>query len=88
MPIAGGGGADGADVATVDVAAGGLAAAWPSMRFGGGANAFVGMGATTAWAGTCGWAPRTSSRGSVGSSDNSLKRVAAYSTRSRGWPYV
>ena len=56
------------------------------MMFGGGAKAFVGTGATTERVDTRGRA--VSSWGSVGSSDSSLKRVAAYSTRSRGCPSV
>jgi len=57
-------------------------------RFGGGANAFVGMGAATLGSTLRGRVSRASSLGSVGPSDNWLKRVAAYSTRSRDWPYV
>jgi hypothetical protein len=53
--------------------------------FGGGAKALVGRGAATRARRGRGF---TSSLGSVGSSDSSLKRAAAYSTRSRGWPYV
>jgi hypothetical protein len=54
-----------------------------AARFGGGAKAFVGMGAPTAGARLGGRASRTSSLGSVGPRDSWLKRIAAYSTRSR-----
>jgi hypothetical protein len=77
-----------ASAADAGAAADAGVAAWRSMMFGGGAKALVGIGATTERDDARGCAPRTSSCGSVGSSDNSLKRVAAYSTRSRDCPYV
>jgi hypothetical protein len=59
-----------------------------AARFGGGAKAFVGTGATTVGARLRGRASRASSLGNVGPSDSWLTRVAANSTRSRDCPYV
>ena len=53
--------------------------------FGGGAKALVGIGAALLRDRRAGRVP-VSTLGSVGSSESSLKRAAAYSMRSRDWP--
>ena len=58
-----------------------------AATFGGGAKAFVGTG-TAVGARLWGRASRASTLGSMGPRERSLNRVAAYSMRSRDWPYV